>query len=325
WRITIFDQWNDQIVDGLATPANLVAGHQLNMGNIPIKQWHTNVYTRTFIDDLKTGVPTATSTGVPLIQTEVRFRDGSMANALLTDFSGTANFNETFPLFNWYTVETDPTRYKTTGIHVVYDAGGPADGSPSCGQTGFPTCANSTIGHFLARTYEDNPLPANLSVPGAVYCSNADCTGASIASGPTPSSASNHSTGRIDPPWVTMEGWQGFTGQNNFIEFGKTPYVPGENGGIRGHVVYAQTRPFDDPYMLVQVPWDPLVANVTMNLYREGFAADGVTPTLTLVDTTQTSSWDKWAQGFRTEGLPNMNCPGQSTTDLFYFSLYNQP
>jgi hypothetical protein len=325
WRITIFDQWNDQIVDGLATPANLVIGQTLHMGDIPVQQWQSNIYTRTFIDDLKTGVPTPTSTGVPLINTEVRFRDGSMANLLNTDFSGVANFNETFPLFNWYTVETDPTRYKTTGIHVVYDAGGPVDGSPSCGQTGYPTCGTSTIGRFLARTYEDNPLPANLSVPGAVYCSTTDCSGASIASGPVASSLTNHSTGRIDPPWVTMEGWQGFTGQNNFIEFGKTPYVPGENGGIRGHVVYAQTRPFDDPTMLVQVPWDPLVANVTMNLYQEGFAADGVTPTLTLVDTTVTSSWDKWAQGFRSDGLPNMNCPGQSTTDLFYFSLFNQP
>ena len=35
------------------------------------------------------------------------------------------------------------------------------------------------------------------------------------------------STGRIDPPWVPAEGWQAFIGQNNFIEFGKTPYVPG--------------------------------------------------------------------------------------------------
>jgi hypothetical protein len=94
-----------------------------------------------------------------------------------------ANFNETFPLFNWYTVETDPTRYKTTGIHVVYDAGGPADGSPSCGQAGYPTCGTSTIGHFLARTYEDNPLPPNLSVPGARYCPSADCSGQSSGPG----------------------------------------------------------------------------------------------------------------------------------------------
>jgi hypothetical protein len=135
-----------------------------------------------------------------------------------------------------------------------------------------------------------------------------------------------------------VEGWQGYSGQNNFVEFGKAPYVPGENGGIKGHVVYASTRPFDDPQMLVQTQWEPLVPHVTINLYQEGTAADGVTPTLKLVDTTQTSSWDDWAQGFRKNPdgtlyqdptthnyVPNMNCPGQSTSDLFYFSLQNQP
>ncbi len=35
---------------------------------------------------------------------------------------------------------------------------------------------------------------------------------------------------------------------------------------------------------------------------------------LTLVDTTKTSSWDDWAQGFRSDGIPNMNCPGQGTS-----------
>ena len=170
------------------------------------------------------------------------------------------------------------------------------------------------------------PLPSNLRVPGAVYCDKADCTGLSIATGPENggSSGPGGSTGRIDPPWVPAEGWQGYAGQNNFIEFGKTPYVPGENGGIHGHVIHASTRPFDDPQMLVQTQWEPLVPNVTINLYQEGIALDGITPTLTLVDTTQTTSWDAFAQGFRSDGIPNMNCPGQATTDLFYFSLYNQ-
>src|SRR3974377_463366 len=84
--------------------------------------------------------------------------------------------------------------------------------------------------------------------------------------------------------------------------------------------------------MLVQTSWVPLVPHVAINLYQEGFAADGVTPTLTLVDTTVTSSWDKWAQGFRSDGNPNMNCPGQapaptSTTpgDLFFYTLDHQP
>ena len=80
---------------------------------------------------------------------------------LATDFNGVANFNETFPLFNWYVVETDSTRYKTTGIHTVYDAGGPADGSTALRDraNGTPRAASSTAYNFLANTYEQVPLP----------------------------------------------------------------------------------------------------------------------------------------------------------------------
>ena len=69
-------------------------------------------------------------------------------------------------------------------------------------------------------------MPTDLRVPGAVYCDNADCTGFSIANGPGSSAASNLSTGRIDPPWVQSYGWQGFLGQNRFLEFGKKPFAP---------------------------------------------------------------------------------------------------
>ena len=334
WRLSIFDQWNDQLMDGLSTPVNVANGNNqtVTMGDVPVQQWQANVYTRTFVDDNKDGVYESNELGIPFLNTTVRYRDGSRANFLLTDFTGVANFNETFPLFNWYVVETDTTRYKTTGIHTVYDAGGPADGTtcggnyPPCGPAGTPYT-------YLANTVDQNPLPTNLSVPGAVYCSTADCStsAASFQAGTPVPSSSSVSTGRIDPPWVAAEGWQGFSGQNNFIEFGKAPYAPGENGGIYGHVVYSSTRPFDDPQMNVQQPWEPLVPHVTINLYQEGFASDGVTPTLTLADTTQTSSWDDWAQGFRSDGMPNMNCPGQGNAtsgpnqDLFFYTLFNQP
>ncbi|PYU26945.1 MAG: hypothetical protein DMG30_00760 [Acidobacteria bacterium] len=75
----------------------------------------------------------------------------------------------------------------------------------------------------------------------------------------------------------------------------------GETGGIHGEVIYASST-----------------------------APDG-SQSLTLVDTTKTSSWDDWAQGFNpTSGLPNMSCPGQGTAtgtngDLFFFTLNNQP
>ncbi|MGB8325457.1 MAG: Ig-like domain-containing protein [Candidatus Acidiferrum sp.] len=352
WRVTVFDQWNDLLVDGLSTPVGIAGGGQtVNMGDIASTQWQANLYTRTFIDDNKDGIAQSDEAGIPFANVAVRLRDGSLENLLVTDFTGTANFNETFPLFSWYTVETDVTRYKNTGTHVVYDVGGPADGSASCGQTGYPPCGTSKIGQNLANTSEIISVPTSLRIPGAVYCGStatADCTGKSIQNGPATSDppsvctttgtnppitscSTKLSSGRIDPPWLGVEGWQGFPGQNNFIEFGKEPYVAGENGGIKGHVIYASTRPFDDPMMLVQTQWEPLVPHVAINLYQQGLASDGVTQTLTLVDTTQTSSWDDYAQGFRADGVtPNMSCPGQGANtgaipDLFYFSLFNQP
>jgi hypothetical protein len=266
----------------------------------------------------------ATEPGLTRVPTNIRFRDGSYSNFNNTDLNGFAGFNEVFPLFSWYVIETDTTRFKSTGTHVVYDAGGPADGTPDCVATGNAPCGTATGFVGMANTAEQIPLPTNLHVPGARYCANADCPVGDTAGG---------STGRVDPaqvhPYGSTYGWQGFSGQNSFIEFSKKPFVTGENGGIHGHVVYASTRPFDDPQLLLQLSWEPLVPNVTINLYKEGTAPDG-SQSLTLVDTTKSSSWDDWAQGFRSDGIPNMNCPGQgqntgTDADLFFFSLYNQP
>src|SRR5262249_15411687 len=125
--------------------------------------------------------------------------------------------------------------------------------------------------------------------------------------------------------WVNSYGWQSFMGQNQLLEFGKQPFAAGENGGIRGHVGYASTRPFDDPALFLQPTLGPHGPHRTINLYKQDLSPDGVTPTLTMVDTTETSSFDDWAQGFRTDHIPNMNCPGQDPTDPFYYTLLNQP
>jgi FtsP/CotA-like multicopper oxidase with cupredoxin domain len=307
WRITVFDQWNDLLVDGLSTPVTLHGGQALNMGDIPMQHWRTNVYTRTYFDQNADGVSQDTEPGLALVSTNIRYRDGSVGFFNSTDLNGYAAFNEVFPLANWLVLEADTTRFKQTGVHVVYDAGGPADGTPGGG--------SSTIADHLANTLElpTGHLPSDLHFPGSVYCNDADCLDRS---------GSNPSTGRIDPPWVTTEAWQGLLGQAEFVEFGKAPYATGENGGIKGEVNYASTRPFDDPSLLLKLSWEPNVPHVTVNLYKEGLAPDG-TMSLTMVDTTQSSSWDDWAQGFRSDGRPNMNCPGQDPTSPFYFTLKN--
>jgi hypothetical protein len=318
WRITLFDQWNDQIVDGLSTPVRVPAGANgasvtVNMQNVPVQQWHTNIYTRSYFDTNGDGVSQDSEPGLTLLPTNIRFRDGSYSNFNNTDLNGFAGFNEVFPLFNWYVIEADTTRYKQTGVHVVYDAGGPADNTPGGG--------NSNIGANLANTQEQFPLPTNLRVPGAVYCADADCSADNLLTTPN-GGGPGGSTGRIDPGSVTTEAWQGFIGMNEFVEFGKKPFNTGENGGIHGEVIYASTRPFDDPSLLIHTSWTPNVPNVTINLYQEGTGADGST-SLKLVDTTKTTSWDDFAQGSRSDGNPNMNCPGQDPSSMFFFSLTN--
>src|SRR5467141_2283507 len=49
WRVTVFDQWNDVLVDGLSTPVRL-SGSGANMGQIAMNQWQANIYTKSFID-----------------------------------------------------------------------------------------------------------------------------------------------------------------------------------------------------------------------------------------------------------------------------------
>jgi len=336
WRITVFDQWNDMLVDGLTTPVRLGGGTTVafdggtSTGHFPMlatNQWQANIYTSSFIDLNGDGVRQDGEPGLSLVSTNIRFRDGSYSNFNNTDLSGNAGFNEIFPLFSWYVVEGYSTRYKSTGTHVVYDAGGPSDGSANCAASPSGALGDSNIAHCLANAVEQIPVPTNLRVPGAFYCANADCTDAPSPRAP---GGAGGSTGRVDPPlWFGTEGWQGFSGQNSFLEFGKKPYAVGETGGIFGEVIYASTRPFDDPTLLIHTSWTPDVPGVTVNLYKEGTAPDG-SVSLTLIDTTKTSSFDDWAQGFRSDGMPNMNCPGQGTAsgtnaDLFFFSIYNQP
>src|SRR5258708_37857486 len=204
-----------------------------------MNQWQANIYTRTFFDQNGDGISNVDGSGNPtepglsLVATNIRFRDGSFSNFNNTDLNGFAGFNEVFPLFSWYVVETDTTRYKSTGTHVVYDAGGPADGTP-CGSSAVPPtapCGMSKIAGNMANTAEQVSVPAALRVPGAVYCDIADCPGLSIATGPVVggSSGPGGSTGRIDPAWVESEGWQGFSGQDSVIEFGKKPLQPAQN------------------------------------------------------------------------------------------------
>ena len=330
YKISVFDQWNDIMLDGLVGTV-AVSGNTDKI--FPVTQWRTNLYTRSFIDGNGDGVSQENEAGLALVNTNIRYRDGSFAFFNNTDLNGYAAWNEVFPFMNWLVVETSSTRYKPMGVHSVYDAGGPVDCSAQSTTAGMPC---SDIAANLANTAVRVPLPTELRMPGAVYCDDADCKTQNLLN-PT-AATGGASTGMITPPtpFGTTMGWQGLLGQNTFLEFPLKPFNPGENGGISGQVIYASTRPFDDPSLSLQLSWEPGVPRVKLNLYSETVDASGNTK-LTLVDTTTSASFDDWAQGFRTDAagnpialtgpnagyIPNMNCPGQDATSPFFATLKN--
>ncbi|HWS67887.1 MAG TPA: hypothetical protein VN325_34380 [Steroidobacteraceae bacterium] len=290
-ELVIWDQWLDQIISYKAL--TVAAGATVNAGDIPVFSWFTRIEQSAYQDLNGNGVRDVdasgnyTEPGVAQIPMNIRFRDGSISNFLSTDSSGSVTANELFPLFNWYVLESDTTRYTGTGVMTAYDAGGKPDAATTQ-VTDLKGAQQTRDFRGVLLSSESNPLPALLQVPGSQYTAN--------------------STMRIDSGATLTEGTQGFINQTTVVDWGKRPYVPGENGGITGMVYYASTRGFDDPSLEVQFSWEPGVAGVPVNLYQEVPNADG-SVTRVLVDQTTTWSWDAAAA--------SLHCPGDNTTDPF--------
>jgi hypothetical protein len=110
----------------------------------------------------------------------------------------------------------------------------------------------------------------------------ADGGGKPDASGPyagilTSTYPTGETTVKNYPGTTQTLGLQGFISETNMLDWGKTPYNVGENGGITGFVTYTSTRGFDDPSLEVQFKWEPGVPRVTVNLYQETANPDGTT------------------------------------------------
>ncbi|MGH8264461.1 MAG: Ig-like domain-containing protein, partial [Steroidobacteraceae bacterium] len=88
-KVTVFDQWNDLLVDGLSTPVGVPSdpnnpnpppvsvGTADNPIEIAVTQWRTNLYGRIFLDQNGDGVSQDEEPGLPLVPYNIRYRDGS--------------------------------------------------------------------------------------------------------------------------------------------------------------------------------------------------------------------------------------------------------
>jgi len=107
---------------------------------------------------------------------------------------------------------------------------------------------------------------------------------------------------RVETGPVLTEGFQGFLGQTNVIQWGKKAYEPGENGGISGMVFYATTRAEDDPRYAAAEPWEPGIPRIQVALYRDS-DRDGVIDDLDGDGGETIADVDNFPFGWRDGGL----------------------
>ncbi|WP_158247192.1 right-handed parallel beta-helix repeat-containing protein [Geothermobacter hydrogeniphilus] len=171
----------------------------------------------------------------------IRFRDGTIYQATVTDPEGDYSLPEVFPFFKWLVTEIDFLRYKATGMTTAVDKGGT-----------IPAASGWTIPSF------DQLAPQSQA---------------------TVNSNTGNNLSRTETGPVLLQAMQLYLNQTNVIDWGKDLYGPGpdgqygtpddENGGIAGIVHYAVTRAEDDPRIAVAEIWEPGIPDVQVALYDD--------------------------------------------------------
>ncbi len=211
-------------------PGTAGTGDTVTLGNVLTFRWFGTLESYVFFDADEDGFRDPGEPGIPEQNVNLRFRDGTIYQAFPTDRDGFVPFDEVFPFFKWLVVEVDFARFKATGMTTAVDHGGPIPGP------NWPANGNK------------NPQPQNPADPFNTY-GTLDY--------------------RSETGPVLTQAMHLFLGQTNLIEWGKSSYKVGENGGISGIVFYAVTRAENDPRYAAAETWEPGIPRVQVNLYQD--------------------------------------------------------
>ena len=289
-----------------------------NFVEVPVFQWFHRQEHRVFNDENGNGIWDANEglDEVPINDQAVlvRWRDGTVYQENVTDFTGAYTFDQVFPFFSWLVTEVDFVRFEATGLTTVIDNGGPIPDSA----LGFPGEDDLTFGRTIAPQDQTNPREgAGMLCEDGITACTADTDCFEIGGGTcavtsfceaNPDICIETDTYRTELGPVLTAGFQGFIGQTNAFLWGKGHYpdiAPGlaGNGGISGIVFYAITRAEDDPASAAAEPWEPGIPGVTVNLYNSLGQP---------LNSTTTDSWD--------DSIPTGCKWGNGATDTFRFS-----
>ena len=123
YQLVIWDEFLDRIFASVNVTVP-PGGGAVNLADVPVFDWFGHYQATAFFDTNQNGFRDPGEAGLPDQAMNLRFRDGSVYQSMLTDALGVAKFNEVFPFFNWLVAEVDFLRYKATGATVVVDNGG---------------------------------------------------------------------------------------------------------------------------------------------------------------------------------------------------------
>jgi large repetitive protein len=230
YQLVVWDQFLDHIIS-FNTVITPSTGGILDLGELATPMWFGEHEHYVFNDRDANGQRDEGEEGLFDVVINLRFRDGTIYQSFPTDLSGFVPFEEVFPFFRWQIAEVDFGRKKATGLTVVVDDGGEV--------------TNDDAGEGKRR-------PQAQAIDGS-----------------DPANVSTDPRFRTETGPVLTQAFQTFAGQNLRFEWGKTEYMPGENGGISGIVFYATTRAEDDPRLAAGDPWEPGIPRVQVNLYRD--------------------------------------------------------
>jgi len=254
YELVVWDHHLDNIIANLGVTVP-PGGGEVNLLDVPVFRWFSTIQHEVFFDLDQDGFRDCVTpgcdnamlgdeVGIPNQNINLRLRDGTVYQSFPTNDHGFVSFDETFPFFHWLIAEVDYARFKATGATIVVDAGGPVPADE-----GWANTSRNVL----------NPQP-QFDENGVPLINDNTCT--------APNSTCNNLS-RTETGPVLLQAFQGFIGQTNVIQWGKAPYVSGENGGITGIVFYATTRAENDPQFGAGDPWEPGVPRVQVNLYQD--------------------------------------------------------
>ncbi|HOV80517.1 MAG TPA: SdrD B-like domain-containing protein [Bacillota bacterium] len=123
YQMAIWDEPLDYIISFRTVQVG--PGERVDMGDIGIPRWYGYIKGTVFNDLNDNGIRDPGESGIPNVEVNTRFKDGSIQYTTVTDMRGDYEFNEVFELERFAVAEAGFTRFARTGAAAAPDYGLP--------------------------------------------------------------------------------------------------------------------------------------------------------------------------------------------------------